>query len=218
MTRRPSRPSTERDLDTESKILDAARRVFTRRGTSGARVQEIAAEAGVNQALVHYYFGSKEHLAERVFQEAAARMLQAMATVTDPNATLEHLVGSFVRGYIETVRQTPFIPGYILTETTQNPERLATLMQRAIGAAPGQLAGIARARIQQLISANVLAGTMRPISAQQLLVNVMSLVVFPFVARPILDAVLSGEGHSFDAFLDERSRELPGFILSALRP
>jgi AcrR family transcriptional regulator len=48
------------DGDTETRILDAARRVFIRRGTAGARMQEIAAEAGVNQALVHYYFGSKK--------------------------------------------------------------------------------------------------------------------------------------------------------------
>ena len=54
------------DGDTESRILEAARRVFIRRGTAGARMQEIAAEAGVNQALVHYYFGSKNALAERV--------------------------------------------------------------------------------------------------------------------------------------------------------
>ena len=219
---RPSRRLPDaagpRDLDTESKILDAARRVFTRRGTTGARVQDIAAEAGVNQALVHYYFGSKHALAERVFFEAAGRLLQTMSAIADPNATLEQLIERFVHGYIDTVRETPFIPGYILAETTQHPERLDTLMQRAIGAVPGQLATIARTRIEQLIATNVAAGTMRPVSPRQLLVNVMSLVGFPFIARPVLDALLTAEGQSFDAFLDERRRDLPGFILNALRP
>ena len=214
--RRAQSPA-ERDLDTESKILEAARRVFIRRGTTGARIQEIAAEAGVNQALVHYYFGSKAALAERVFFEAAGRLLQAMSVVTDPNATLEQLVGRFVDAYIATVRQTPFIPGYILSETTQHPERLDALMQRAIGAAPGQLAAMASVRIEALITANVAAGTMRPITTRQLLVNVMSLVAFPFIARPVLAVVLSLNGSSFDDFLDERRRELPAFILNALR-
>ena len=217
-TRRPTHPSTEKDLDTESKILDAARRVFTRRGTTGARVQEIAAEAGVNQALVHYYFGSKNELAERVFYEAAGRLLQTMSAIADPNATLEQLIERFVHGYIDTVRETPFIPGYILAETTQHPERLDTLMQRAIGAVPGQLAAMAHTRVEQLIAANVAAGTMRPVSPRQLLVNVMSLVGFPFIARPVLNALLTAQGQSFDAFLDERRRDLPGFILNALRP
>jgi TetR/AcrR family transcriptional regulator len=217
-TRRRSAPPPDRDLDTESKILEAARRVFIRRGTTGARVQEIAAEAGVNQALVHYYFGSKAALAERVFFEAAGKLLQAMSVLADPTATLEQLIERFVAAYIDTVRQTPFIPGYILAETTQHPERLDALMTRAIGAAPGQLAAMARTRIEALISANVAAGRMRPITPRQFLVHVMALVAFPFIARPVLAAVLSLDGSSFDDFLDERRRELPGFILNALRP
>jgi TetR/AcrR family transcriptional regulator len=216
--RRRAAPPPDRDLDTESRILEAARRVFIRRGTTGARVQEIAAEAGVNQALVHYYFGSKAALAERVFFEAAGRLLHAMSVIADPTATLEQLIERFVVAYIDTVRQTPFLPGYVLTETTQHPERLDALIQRALGAAPGQLAAMARARIDALISANVAAGTMRPITTRQFLVHVMALVVFPFIAKPVLAAVLSGDGSSFDNFLDERRRELPAFILSALRP
>jgi TetR/AcrR family transcriptional regulator len=215
---RRAQPPIERDLDTESRILEAARRVFIRRGTTGARVQEIAAEAGVNQALVHYYFGSKEALAERVFFEAAGRLLQAMSVLADPTATLDQLVQRFVEAYIDTVRQSPFLPGYVLAETTQHPERLDALMQRALGAAPGQLAAMARGRIEVLISANVAAGTMRPITTRQFLVHVMALVAFPFIARPVLSVVLSHDGSSFDDFLDERRRELPEFILSALRP
>ena len=153
-----------------------------------------------------------------MFFEAAGRLLQAMSVLADPTASLEQLIERFVVAYIDTVRQTPFIPGYILAETTQHPERLDALMQRALGAAPGQLASMARRRIEALISANVAAGTMRPITPRQLLVNVMALVGFPFVARPVLAAVLSVEGSSFEDFLDERRRELPAFILNALRP
>ena len=206
------------DLDTETRILEAARVVFTRRGTAGARVQEIAAEAGVNQALIHYYFGSKEQLAERVFFEAAARLLHAMSVLSDPTATLDELITRFVHAYIDTVRQTPFVPGYILAETTQNPERLDALMQRALGAAPGHLAHMARTRIEQMIEAGVASGTMRRITPRQLLVNVMALAAFPFVARPILAATLAADGDDYDEFIDERRRELPSFILNALRP
>ncbi len=215
---RTARPPKERDLDTETKILEAARRVFTRLGTSGARVQDIAAEARVNQALVHYYFGSKEALAERVFFEAAAGMMLAMRVVLDPSLTLEQLIERFVAAYIDTVRTTPFVPGYILAEVAQNPDRLDALMQRALGAVPGELGTMARERVAHLIATGVAAGTMRPITPRQLLVNVMALVGFPFVARPILSVLMSLEGASFDEFLDERRRELPAFILNALRP
>jgi TetR/AcrR family transcriptional regulator len=211
-------PPKGQDLDTQTKILEAARRVFTRLGTAGARVQDIAAEARVNQALVHYHFGSKEALAERVFFDAAGGMMRAMRVVADPALTLEELVARFVTAYIDTVRKTPFIPGYILAETTQNPERLDALMQRTLGAAPGTLGPMAVERITRLIEAGVAAGTIRPTTTRQLIVNTMALVAFPFVARPILSAVMSLDGASFDEFLDERRRELPGFILSALRP
>jgi TetR/AcrR family transcriptional regulator len=214
--RRP--PIKERDADTESRILQAARVVFTRRGTAGARVQEIAAEAGVNQALIHYYFGTKENLAEQVFFESAAQMTIAMAVVVDPSATIEMLIERFVHAYIDTVRTAPFIPGYILAETTQNPERLDALMQRAIGTLPAPMVMMAKARLEQLVADGVAAGRIRPIATRQLLVSIMALVVFPFVARPILAAALLLNGADYDEFLDERRRELPGFILNALRP
>jgi len=74
-TRRRVRKTTAngRDRDTEQRILDAAHAVFVRRGSAGARMQEIAAEAGVNQALLHYYFRTKELLARAAFERAGAR-------------------------------------------------------------------------------------------------------------------------------------------------
>ncbi len=216
--RRPTPKPIDRDLDTESKILEAARRVFVRRGTAGARVQDIAAEAGVNQALVHYYFGNKAHLAERVFLEAAGRLMPALAAVADPAATLEQTIERFVHAYIDTVRHTPFVPAYLLAEAHQYPGRLETLMQKAIGTVPAAIAGPVLARLRHLIDERVAAGTMRPMSPRQVLVNVLSLVVFPFAARPVIEHALALDDAGFEVFLDERKRDLPAFIMSALRP
>lgn len=213
-----SRVKPAKDLDTEARILAAARRVFIRRGSSGARVQEIAAEAGVNQALVHYYFRTKDLLAERVFLEAASTLARALAPVADPTLTLEETVERFVDGYINTVRHVPFVPGYLLAEAHQQPERLNNLMQKAIGTVPANVAKLALAHIEHQINARVAAGTMRAMTPRQFLVNLMSLVVFPFVARPVLSAAFGFDNDAFEVFLDERRRELPGFILNALRP
>src|SRR5215470_6106039 len=70
-----------RDGDTEQRIVDAAHAVFVRRGTAGARMQEIAAEAGVNQALLHYYFRSKEQLARAAFERAGSQLMPAVIQV-----------------------------------------------------------------------------------------------------------------------------------------
>lgn len=206
------------DVDTETRILNAARLVFVRRGTAGARMQEIATEAGVNQALVHYYFGSKDELAERIFLDAAGRLLPAMASLLNPTATLEQMVERFVTGYIDAVRHTPFVPAYLLAEAHQHPERINKLMQKAVGTVPSNVASTAIARLDGVIAERVAAGTMRPIPARQLLINVLSMVVMPFVARPVLLTALGMDDAGFDEFLDERRRELPGFILNALKP
>src|SRR3954463_14492640 len=109
-------PAARHDGETEQRILDAARRVFLRRGTAGARMQEIAAEAGVNQALLHYYFRSKQRLAEAVFREAAGRLVPSVVRLLGSDASLEQKVEQFVHLYIDTVREQPFLPGYILAE------------------------------------------------------------------------------------------------------
>lgn len=216
----PSPPAANAtlDLDTETRILNAARVVFIRRGTAGARMQEIAAEAGVNQALVHYYFGSKNELAERVFMEAASKLVPLVTSLLNPTATLEHMVERFVTAYIDTVRQTPFIPAYMMAEAHQHPERINKLMQKAVGTVPANVASIAIARLDSVIAERVAAGTMRAMPARQLLINVLSLVIMPFVARPVLLLALGFDDEGFDEFLDERRRELPAFILNALRP
>ncbi len=207
-----------RDGDTERRILDAARKVFMRRGTAGARMQEIAEEAGVNQALLHYYFRSKDGLSEAVFREAAGRLIPAVACVLESGDSLEQKVEQFVHLYIDTVRKTPFLPGYILAEMHHHPERLPALAAKVAGGSPSARAGVVRDRLDAELRARAAAGTMRPIDAEQFLVNVLALCVFPFVARPMLSVVFGLDEPAFERFLDERRAELPGFIFNALRP
>lgn len=205
--------------DTEARILEAALRVFVRRGTAGARLQEIAAEAGVTQALVHYYFESKDALAERIFFDVARRMTAAVVGGPAPaGEALETLIERFVVVYIDSVRQAPFIPGFLLAEAQQHPDRLDRLVDAAIGTVPSAVATRMLAHVEQEMGRRIAAGTLRPMTPRQLLVNVMALAVVPFVAMPILRVVFGMDEEQFSAFLDERRRELPAFIASALRP
>src|SRR5258708_38066046 len=90
--RTKSKPPTKgprQDGDTERRILDAAHAVFVRRGTAGARMQEIAAEAGVNQALLHYYFRTKDRLAQAAFQRAASELMPAVIQAPGSDGDLE---------------------------------------------------------------------------------------------------------------------------------
>lgn len=214
--RPPSDPAAE--ADTESRILQAARDVFTRHGTVGARMQDIAREAGVNQALLHYYFRSKQALADRVFREAAATLHAALPQTLRPDAPLAEIFRAFVHTYIETVRRTPFLPGYLAAEAHHDPARFARLFADVTGKDPRSAAAAMIARVQALIDARVGSGEMRPMRAEHLIVTVVSLLAFPFVARGVLTGARVFDDAAFDRFLDERRDELPRLLLNAVRP
>jgi TetR/AcrR family transcriptional regulator len=209
---------SEKDGETEERILQAARTVFVRHGTAGARMQEIAEEAGVNQALLHYYFRSKDRLAQAVFRDVAGRMVPSIVAVFGSNSSIEQKVEQFVHLYIDVVRQSPFIPGYIVAELHFNPERLTALASEIAGAHPASVMQAFLPRLGAQIDEQVRIGAMRSIAPDQFLVNLVALSVFPFVARPVLRIVFGQDDAAFSRFLDERRKELPDFILNALRP
>lgn len=209
---------TRTDRETEERILDAARKVFIRRGTAGARMQEIAAEAGVNQALLHYYFRSKERLAAAVFGQVASRIFPQLVQILGGDRPLDEKVELTVTLYLENLAPMPFLPVYLLSELHHNPERVSQLLQSAVGQAPGQMMPPVLKKLDQQIAAEVRAGRMRPISAMGFAVNLLSLCIFPFAARPMLSIAFQMDDAAFAEFMAHRRPELIAFIRNALRP
>jgi TetR/AcrR family transcriptional regulator len=205
------------DSETERRILDAARAVFIRRGTAGARMQEIAAEARVNQALLHYYYRSKERLAAAVFQQAASRLFPAVLGVLGSDLSLDDKIDGLIATYIDNLMQNPFLPGYLLSELHHEPERVEQFLAATSGGGPAAL-GSTLAVLGRQIKERVDAGTMRPITPQQFAVNLISLCIFPFAARPMLSIVMGMDDAAFTRFMEQRRWELPSFFRSALRP
>jgi AcrR family transcriptional regulator len=219
-----SRPSPARapgaasatDADAERRILDAARRVFIQRGTAGARMQEIAEAAGVNQALLHYYFRSKDALALAVFREAAGRLFPALVRILGADLPLEERITQCVHHYIDTLREHPFLPGYVIAEITFDPARIEALVGQVGGEDQRMRMREVVAQLDRELTRRARAGEVRRMPAAQFIANLASLCVFPFAARPMLTQVLGVE--DWDRFLDARRRDLPGFILNALKP
>lgn len=206
------------DGDTEQRILHAARTVFLKRGTAGARMQEIAEEAGVNQALLHYYFRSKERLSEAVFREAAGRMFPAIIQILGSNLDIGEKIDGIVDTYLTAMSDRPFLPGYIISELHHHPERIQQLLGDVAG---GKLSDVVRPALDKLdrqLAAEARAGRMRRISGEQFLVNLLSLCVFPFAAHPMLRAALGFDDDDFRKFIAQRRKELPQFIRNALTP
>ena len=211
-------PPAVADADTESRILDAAHAVFLRKGTAGARMQDIAREAGVNHALVHYYFRTKARLAEAVFRRAALKLLPPAVATLSSDLPLEDKVRRLVDHYLTQLSATPHLPGYLLSELNHHPERGSQLIHALTGLDPDRVRPRVFDTLQRQIAERVRAGTLRPISPQEFAVNLVSLCIFPFAARPMLALVLGWKDGDFARFIAERQRALPDFFLGALRP
>lgn len=216
--KRSAAKGAARDGETERRILEAARRVFARRGSAGARMQEIAEEAGVNQALLHYYFRSKDGLARAVFREAAAKLFPGVLRILSSDEAIEVRVVQVVHHYIDTLRENPFLPGYVLGELSFHPERMASLALDTASPGDPTAPRQALAKLDRELAARAAAGELRRITADQFLVNLAALCVFPFAARPMVGAILGLDEPQWKRFLDARREELPRFILNSLRP
>ena len=130
--RSKSRPAAQADLETRERILDAAHTVFVRKGTAGSRTQEIAAEAGVNKALVHYYFGTKAALADAIFERALATITpKIFGILADPERSIEEKIPAIVQEQIAFHCTRPYFAGYLVSELHAEPDRIARLMAAA---------------------------------------------------------------------------------------
>jgi TetR/AcrR family transcriptional regulator len=202
----------------EERILDAAHRVFLRRGSAGARTQEIADEAGVNKALLHYYFRTKERLAAAVFRRAASRLLPPVIATLGSDDDLETKVARVVEIELDVLLAHPYLPGYIIAELTHQPERARQFVAALTGMSIDDLAPRVLGTLTEQIRERVHDGRMRPIATEQFLLNLLSLCIFPFAARPMVQAILRLDDDGFTRFIARRKRELPTFFLQALRP
>jgi TetR/AcrR family transcriptional regulator len=200
----------KKDLTTEERILAAAKQVFVQKGMSGARMQDIADEAGINKALLHYYFRSKEKLFEVIFMEAANKLFPRINAIFSSDQPLFEKIESFCEEYITVILENPYLPLFVLNEIHQDPEYF---LQKV-------WAGKSRPQPEkflQQIEQEIKKGTIKRISPLQLLMNLISLTIFPFVARPMFEKNLGLDALQFRSVMEQRKKEIPRFIIDAIK-
>lgn len=198
------------DQTTEQKILAAAKAVFIEQGLAGARMQDIADKAGINKALLHYYFRSKEKLFDMVFAEAAAKFMPRMNVLFEPDVPLFEKIRAFIDNYMTLLMENPFIPIFVLNEVNKNP---AEIIMKIWG---GRMPPIAEFAVQ--IQREVDAGRIKPIQPIHLMLNMISMCVFPFIGRPIVTQVFNLGDNGFNDMIEERKQQVADFVIDAIRP
>lgn len=193
------------DASTEEKIKAAARVVFHRKGFAAARTRDIAEEAGINLALLNYYFRSKEKLFVLVMIETLTEFFGSVSVIiNNPETTFEEKIEQFAAGYIDLIFREPDIPLFIMSEIRNNPEQL--LQKVDIGKTVFN-----SVFIRQFAEA-VEQGKIKDQNFLHFMMNFIGLIVFPFIAKPLLQAISGLSEDQFNALIEERKRLIPVWI------
>jgi AcrR family transcriptional regulator len=200
---------TENDKQTEEKIFESATEVFVEKGMDGARMQDIANHAGINKALLHYYFRTKDQLFNKVFEKIAGKMFEKFAPVFDENLSLEEKIRFFFRAHITFLQENPRLPGFILNEINRNPVRIKKLLKSIEFRKIWTI--LHEQHKAELDKYNITEETL-----PQIMTSIAAISVFPFAARGILEGIFENMGINFEKYMDERKVFAAEFVIKAI--
>lgn len=194
---------------TEKLIFQAAKDVFHRKGLAGARMQEIADEAGINKAMLHYYFRTKEKLFEAIFNEECNGFFAKLAELINVDLPLLDKIEFFVENYIDLLMKNSYIPVFIISEMHHNPERIKDMFVDKVISVKQKFLGD--------ITTAVSLGLIKPTDPRQLIVNIMALCIFPVAARPMLNFMMDMDEKEYTDFIEIRKKEVAKFIINSIK-
>lgn len=202
-----------KEQSTEEKIVQAAKEVFTEKGYAAARTQEIADRAGFNKGLLTYYFRGnvKEKLFKAIFEEAFLKMTARINIIFESEGAFEHKIELVLDAYFDLLLENPNLPGFIVNELHTNTNAFVEeIMQKPTRPNPLPL-------IMQIME-EVAQGKIRPINPVHLILNVLSMTVFPFIARPLFQRMINVNDETFMDMMRQRKAEILDFVKHAIKP
>lgn len=193
------------DASTEEKIKNAARMVFQKKGFAATRTRDIAEEAGINLALLNYYFRSKEKLFEIVMFETLSGFMQGMRIVfNNENSSFEEKIELFTEKYIDMGIEFPDVPMFILSEMRNRPESLLEKIPAK------QL--VSNSVFARQFQEKVTAGEINEPNMLHFIVNMMGLIIFPIIGRPFLSAIGEQNDKQYLQLIQERKKLIPIWV------
>jgi AcrR family transcriptional regulator len=196
---------------TEEKILKAATRVFRAKGCEGARMQEIADEAGINKAMLHYYFRSKELLFERVFRDTTYQFFSQLNSVLRSDHSLNEKIRLLCRLYIDMSMENPFMPLFMISELNRHPSAFIRSMFRNAGVKPDYTL------FRKQIDAEVKAGRIYPVHPMIVIQNILGMCIFPVITFPMMVHMSGMDEMDCRTIMEERRKLVPEMIIRSLQ-
>lgn len=203
---------TENEISTEQRILKAAETVFLKKGFAGAKTTEIAKEAGVNHAMLHYYFRNKENLFDTVFQKQANLLANSFLHTFEENLPFLEKIRKGIEDHFNLIAQNPKLPFFIFNEILNDDKRkeifFAALLPKA---------AIILSKLQNTIDEEAGKGSIKPTLAIDLMMNIMALNTFVFMAQPVISRITHNKEPDFNRILEQRKVNNVNLILSSLK-
>ena len=196
-------------ISTEEKILRAAEALFLKKGFAETKTRDIADRAGINLALLNYYYRSKEKLFNRIMLETIRVFMHTVWKIFDDEETsLEEKLELISARYIDRIKTNPDIPNFLLNELRKRPKEFFEEVNS------GQ-------RLQDFEIFNQLVerigeDRVKEIDPYQIMMNLMSLTLFPFVGKPMLQMVTSIDDAEFERMMEERKKLIPQWVISMI--
>ncbi|OGU59159.1 MAG: hypothetical protein A2X64_07140 [Ignavibacteria bacterium GWF2_33_9] len=200
---------TESDFNqTEQKIIYAAREIFARKGFYGARMHEISERAGINSALLHYYFRNKKKLFEKVFEQLITELIDNLFSNNSELKDLDKFIFKFSENYIEFFHKNQNIPLFVIQEFRDNPEWIFNTLKKTQLSERTFFKDIAKLNV----GSTIFKHDFEPF------INLVSMLLFPIIARPLVQFLLNVNDEDYDKMIESRKLSVPQFILNNFNP
>jgi len=202
----------ETDSHTKGKIFMAASEIFEEKGFTGARMQEIADRAGINKALLHYYFRSKDQLFKAVFVVLLKKMFEKIISILKEDLTFKEKIKKFLDEHIEFMIKNPKLPLFLLNEMAQNPEFSESISETV-------RLGDLKTMLYEQHAKELKGYGIKKSDFSQLMVTIVSFSVFPMAAHGMISVLMPEfrERKKFNEYMRERKEFASGLLFAALK-
>jgi len=198
----------------EEKIIEVAEEVFIKEGFNGTRMQSIADKAGLNKALLHYYYRSKQKLFYAVLKRLAPNLFAPILGILYEDLPFFEKIEKFIHCYIDEIsKKNPHLPLFIISEMEKNADDIIEILVNAIDSREISPIDIFKEDVEREIK----LGNIRQIDHKQLFVSMLSMAIFPFVGRPLIMQLARFNEEEYKQFIVERKAFIVEFVINSIK-
>ncbi len=198
----------------EEHILNVALRVFLEKGLHGTKMQEIADRAQVNKAMLHYYFRSKERLYAMIFEKLFLKFMNAMADSFQPEQNFAATLRHFINTFMDNLRENPQLPLFVARELSWGGATVQKIMHDLM---EQQAIKSPQIIIDELQKAESRGEIRAGLSPMQFIFTLIGACVYPFLARPIAEALFPDLLDDWDALIEQRKEAVFDLLYNGLK-